>query len=39
VPVTAPVNTIVLIAVAEQIVWLEGVATAFGVGLTVIVNV
>ena len=31
---TAPVSTIVLIDAAEQIVWLGGVATAFGVGLT-----
>ena len=29
-----PDNTIVVIAVPEQMVWLAGVATAFGVGLT-----
>ena len=34
VPLTAPVSTIVLIEVAEQIVCKAGVATAFGVGLT-----
>jgi len=34
VPLTAPVKTIVLIEVAEQIVCEAGVATAFGVGLT-----
>ena len=34
VPLTAPVSTIVLIEVAEQIVCEAGVATAFGVGLT-----
>jgi hypothetical protein len=32
VPATALVNTIVVIAVPEQTVWLAGVATAFGVG-------
>ena len=31
---TAPVSRIVLILAAEQIVWLGGVATAFGVGFT-----
>ncbi len=31
---TAPVSTIGLILAAEQIVWLGGVATAFGVGFT-----
>jgi hypothetical protein len=36
VPDTAPVNTIVVIGVAEQTVWLDGVATTFGIGLTVI---
>lgn len=34
VPVTFPVNIIVVIVPAEQIVWLAGVATAFGVGFT-----
>ena len=34
VPATLPLNTIVVIALAEQIVWLDGVATAFGVGFT-----
>ena len=34
VPATAPVNTIGVIAVPEQIVWPAGVATAFGVGFT-----
>ena len=34
VPATLPLNTIVVIAVPEQIVCDEGVATAFGVGLT-----
>ena len=37
VPDTAPVNTMVLIEAAEQIVCDAGVATAFGVGLTVTV--
>ena len=37
VPDTAPVNTMVLIDAAEQIVCEAGVATAFGVGLTVTV--
>lgn len=39
VPATLPVNTIVVIAVAEQIVWLDGVAVASGVGLTITVAV
>jgi hypothetical protein len=39
VPVTLPVSTIPVIAFAEQIVCAAGVATAFGVGFTVIVNV
>ena len=34
VPVVLLVNAIVVIVPAEQMVWLEGVATAFGVGLT-----
>ena len=34
VPVTLLVNTIVVIAVPEQMVWLDGVAIAFGVGFT-----
>jgi hypothetical protein len=34
VPLTAPDNTIVVIVPAEQVVWLAGVATAFGVGFT-----
>ena len=34
VPATAPVSTIGVIADPEQIVWLAGVATAFGVGFT-----
>jgi len=38
VPLTAPVNAIVVIADAEQIVCVEGVAVAFGVGLTLIVK-
>ena len=37
VPLTAPESTIVLIEAAEQIVCEAGVATAFGVGLTVTV--
>ena len=36
VPLTAPLNTIVVIACPEQIVCDEGVATASGIGLTVI---
>ena len=39
VPATLPVSTIVVIALAEQIVWLDGVATAFGVGFTTTVAV
>ena len=38
VPVTLPLSTIVVIAVAEQIVCDAGVAIAFGVGLTVMVK-
>jgi len=38
VPETLPVSTIVVIAVPLQIVWLAGVATAFGVGLTVMLK-
>lgn len=34
VPATLPDNTIVVIAAPEQMVWLAGVATAFGVGFT-----
>ena len=34
VPVVLLVKTIVVIVAPEQIVWLDGVATAFGVGLT-----
>lgn len=34
---TLPVNTTGVIALPEQIVWLAGVATAFGVGLTITV--
>ena len=34
VPATLLVNTIVVIAVPEQMVWLDGVAIAFGVGFT-----
>ena len=34
VPTTLPVSTIVVIATPEQTVWLEGVATAFGFGLS-----
>lgn len=37
VPATLPVNTTGVIALPEQIVWLEGVATALGVGLTITV--
>ena len=39
VPATLPVNTIVVIALPEQTVWLAGVATALGVGLTITVAV
>ncbi len=39
VPATLPVSAIVVIAEPEQIVCEEGVATAFGIGLTVITNV
>ena len=39
VPTTLPVNTIVVIPEPEQIVCATGFATAFGVGLTVMVNV
>ena len=35
VPLTLPLNAIVVIALAGQIVWLAGVATALGVGFTV----
>ena len=38
VPVTAPVKDIGEITASEQIVWLDGVAIAVGVGLTVMVN-
>ena len=38
-PATLPVNVMVVIADAEQMVCVAGVATAFGVGLTVIVKV
>ncbi len=34
VPTTLPVITIVVIGFAEQIVWMDGKATALGVGLT-----
>jgi len=34
VPVVLLVKAIVVIVAPEQIVWLDGVATAFGVGLT-----
>ena len=34
-----PLNTIVVIADPEQLVWDDGVATAFGIGLTIIVAV
>ena len=34
VPLTPPVNTIVVISTPEHFVWDDGVATAFGVGLT-----
>ena len=34
VPLTLPVSTIVVIAMPEQIVWEDGVATASGVGFT-----
>ena len=39
VPAVALVNAIVVIAAPEQAFWLDGVATATGVGLTVIVNI
>ena len=39
VPATFPVNTIVVIAEPEHIVCEEGVATALGIGLTMIVAV
>ena len=39
VPATLPVSTIVVIVEPEQIVWLDGVATAFGIGFTVTVAV
>ena len=39
VPATAPLSTIVVIGLAEQIVWLDGVATASGVGFTITVAV
>jgi hypothetical protein len=39
VPTTLPVSAIVVIAEPEQIVWLDGVATAFGIGFTMIVAV
>ena len=39
VPATLPLSTIVVIAEPEQIVWLDGVATALGIGLTTIVAV
>lgn len=39
VPATLPESTIVVIGVAEQIVWLDGVATALGVGFTTTVAV
>ena len=39
VPATLPVSTIVVIVAPEQIVCDDGVATAFGIGLTVMVNV
>ena len=35
VPATLPVITIVVIGTPEQAVWLDGVATALGIGLTV----
>jgi len=34
VPFTLPLNTIGVMLVPEQIVWLKGVAVAFGVGFT-----
>ncbi len=34
VPATLPLSTIVVIAEPEQMVWLDGVATAFGIGFT-----
>jgi Na+-transporting NADH:ubiquinone oxidoreductase subunit NqrE len=39
VPLTAPLNTIVVIGLAEHTICEEGVATALGVGLTVILPV
>ena len=39
VPATLPVNTMVCIATPEHLVCDDGVATAVGVGLTVMVNV
>ena len=39
VPATLPLSTIVVIGTPEHFVCDDGVATAFGVGLTVIVNV
>ncbi len=39
VPATLPVSTIVVIAELLQIVWLDGVATAFGIGFTTTVAV
>lgn len=38
VPATLPLSTIVVMLLPEQIVCEAGVATAFGVGLTVMVN-
>ena len=38
-PATSLVNTIGIIGLAEQIVWLDGVATACGVGFTITVAV
>ena len=39
VPTTLPVMTIVVMGLAEQIVWEDGTATAFGVGFTTTVAV
>jgi hypothetical protein len=39
VPVTLPLNTIVVIVLPEHIVWVAGVATAFGEGFTMTVAV
>ena len=39
VPLTLPLRTMVVIAAAEQMVWLAGVATAFGIGFTTTVAV